>query len=339
MSETSASDEVRIGMLGTSTVATYAMIAPAKLVAGVTIASVGSREPGRARAYAEAHGIAGWGSYEDLLADRSLDAIYVGLPNSLHAEWSLRALRAGKAVLCEKPLASNADEAARLVAEARRTGLVFVEAFHWRRHPVAERLRRLVADREIGAVRSIEGRFSYPRSNMLADDFRLDYGRGGGVLMDAGCYVVNLLRMLLGEPVGLNSVKAVLAGPEIDVEIDAVLAFAGGASGRVIATNTGAEFDIVTVITGESGTATVHNAFLTDFGCRIDFAVGGRRWSEDLGNTPTYVFQAANFADVVRGRATELTTVEDAVANLAVVDMIYRGAGLHPRGLELGGVG
>jgi predicted dehydrogenase len=332
---TAAGDEVRIGVLGTSSVAAYAMIAPARVVAGVTVASVGSRDAARARAYAEAHAIAGWGSYEDLLADPSLDAIYVGLPNNLHAEWALRALKAGKAVLCEKPLASNADEAARLVAEARKTGLAFVEAFHWRCHPVAERLRRLVAESEIGAVRHIEGGFSYPRSNMLPDDFRLDYARGGGVLVDAGCYVVNLLRMLLGEPVGLSAVNAVLEGPEIDVEIDALLAFAGGASGRVVSTNTGAEFDIVTTITGEAGTATVHNAFLTDFGCRIDFDVGGRQWSEDLGNTPTYVFQAANFADVVRGRAAELTTVEDAVANLAVVDMIYRGAGLHPRGLEL----
>jgi predicted dehydrogenase len=284
------------------------------------------------------HGIAGWGSYDDVLADPSLDAIYVGLPNNLHAEWSLRALNAGKAVLCEKPLASNADESVALVAEARRTGLVFVEAFHWRCHPVAERLRRLVGHGEIGAVRHIEGRFSYPRSNMLPDDFRLDYARGGGVLMDAGCYVVNLLRMLVGEPVGLSAVKAVLEGPEIDVEIDATLAFAGGASGRVVATNTGADFDIVAVITGEGGTATVHNAFLTDFGCRIDFEAGGRQWSEDLGNTPTYQFQAAHFADVVRGRAEALTTVEDAVANLAAVDMIYRGAGLHPRGMDLGEV-
>ncbi len=336
MSASAASEAVRIGILGTATVAGYAMIAPARQVAGLTVGSVGSRDMARAQDFAATNGIPGWGSYEDLLSDPALDAIYVALPNNLHAEWSLRALRAGKAVLCEKPLASNADEAARSVAEARRTGLVFVEAFHWRCHPVAERLRRLVAAGEIGAVRGIECRFSYPRSNMLVDDFRLDYGRGGGVLMDAGCYGVNLLRMLLGEPVGLSAVTAMLEGPEIDVEIDAVLAFAGGATGRVISTNTGTDFDIVTVITGEVGTATVHNAFLTDFGCRIDFEIGGRRWSEDLGNTPTYQFQAAHFADAVRGRADALTTVEDAVANLAVVDMIYRGAGLHPRGMDLG---
>ncbi len=335
MSATAEGTPVRIGVLGTSTVATYALIAPARVVESVTVASVGSRDPARARGYAETHGIPGWGSYEDLLADPSLEAIYVGLPNNLHAEWSLRALRADKAVLCEKPLASNADEAAGLVAEASRVGRPFVEAFHWRCHPVAARLRRLVGEGEIGAVRHIEGRFSYPRSNMLPDDFRLDYGRGGGVLMDAGCYVVNLLRMLLGEPTGLSAVKVALEGPEIDIEIDAELAFAGGATGRVISTNTGTEFDIVTVISGAVGTAVVHNAFLTDFGCRIDFDVGGRQWSEDLGDTPTYQYQAAHFADVVRGRAAPLTTVEDAVANLAVVDMIYCGAGLHPRGLDL----
>jgi predicted dehydrogenase len=323
-------------LLGTSTVATYAMIAPARVVDAVTIASVGSRDPARAKAYAEAQGIAGWGSYEDLLADPSLDAIYIGLPNNLHATWSLRALRAGKAVLCEKPLASNAEEAAALVAEARSIGRPFVEAFHWRCHPVAARLRRIVAEGEIGAVRQIEGRFSYPRSNMLPDDFRLDYRRGGGVLMDAGCYSVNLLRMLLGEPTGLRGATAVLEGAEIDVEMDATLLFAGGAVGRVVSTNTGADFDVVTTIAGDAGTATVHNAFLTDFGCRIDFDVGRRRWTEDLGKTPTYQYQAAHFADVVRGRAEALTTIDDAVANLAVVDMIYRGAGLHPRGLDLG---
>jgi predicted dehydrogenase len=334
MSEASA-DDVRIGILGTASVAGYAMIAPARAVAGVTVAAIGSRDAGRAHAYARGHEIPRWTSYEGILADPTLDAIYVALPNNLHAEWSLRALRAGKAVLCEKPLASNADEAARLAAAARATGLPFVEAFHWRCHPVAARLQRLVANGEIGAVRHIEGRFSYPHANLLPDDFRLDYGRGGGVLMDAGCYAVNLLRMLLGEPVGLDAVHAVLAGPEIDVEIDAVLDFAGGATGRVIATNTGADFDIVTTITGERGTATVHNAFLTDSGCRIEFDIDGRRWSEDLGNTPTYQFQLERFADVVRGRAEALTTVEDAVANLAAVDMIYCGAGLHVRGLDL----
>src|SRR5260221_11656156 len=93
---TAPTDEVRIGILGTATVATYAMIAPARAVAGVTVASVGSRDEARARAYAGAHGIPGWGYYEELLADPSLDAIYVALPNNLHAEWSLRALAAGK---------------------------------------------------------------------------------------------------------------------------------------------------------------------------------------------------------------------------------------------------
>jgi predicted dehydrogenase len=331
-------DEVRVGLLGTSTVAVYGMIEPARAVAGVSVVSVGSRDVGRARAYAERHGIAGWGGYDAVIADPGVDAIYIGLPNNLHAEWSLCALRAGKAVLCEKPLAMNTAATAQLAAEARAIGGVFVEAFHWRCHPVAARLRRLVAEGEIGAVRSIDGRFRYPRSAMLRDDFRLDYARGGGVMMDAGCYVVNLMRLLLGEPVGLRSAKAVLEGPEIDVEMDAALDFAGGATGRLNAANrdAGDAYDIVVTITGETGQANVINPFLTGFGNgRIDIAADERRWSEPIDPTPTYAFQAAHFADVVRGRAASLMTPEDAVANLAVVDMVYRGAGLHPRGMDL----
>lgn len=326
---------VRIGILGTATVATYAMIAPARSVARVRVEAVGSRDDARARTYAKEHGIGRWGSYEALLDDAEIDAIYIALPNNLHAEWSLRALQAEKAVLCEKPLASNSEEAAQLAAHARRYNGPLVEAFHWRCHPVAARLQRIVSEGEIGAIRHITGRFSYPRSNMLPDDFRLDYARGGGVMMDAGCYVVNLQRMLLGEPVGLGAVKVLLDGSEIDVEIDAELDFANGATGRVIASNTGQDFDVVTIILGERGSAVVHNAFLTAFGCRIDFDCEGRRWSEDLGSTPTYYYQLTRFADVVRGGAEVLTTVEDAVANLAAVDMVYRGAGLHERGLVL----
>src|ERR1700736_1341510 len=200
---TVSSEHVRIGILGTAAVAVYAMVDPCRSSANVVIAAVGSRDTRRSRAFAELHGIENATDYEGLIADKTLDAIYVALPNALHATWSINALQAGKAVLCEKPLASNADAARRSASVSRETGLPLVEAFHWRYHPVAARLAEIVNSRMLGEIREIAVRFRYPAKFLKPNDIRLDFALGGGVLMDAGCYCVNLLRMLMGEPLAI----------------------------------------------------------------------------------------------------------------------------------------
>src|SRR5690606_16634605 len=135
-------------------------------------------------------------TYESLLASPDVDAIYNPLPNALHGPWTIRALEAGKHVLCEKPLASNADEAVRMAEVAARTGKRLVEAFHWRYHPLAERMRQIVASGELGRLREVSSYFCVPL--VLPRDIRFDYALGGGATMDLGCYAIHQMRHLVG---------------------------------------------------------------------------------------------------------------------------------------------
>ena len=165
----------------------------------VDVVAVGSRELARARAFADEHGIpAAYGSYEELLGDPSVEAVYNPLPNTLHCEWSIRALEAGKHVLCEKPMSSSVAEVEEAFDAAERSGFLLTEAFMYRHHPQTERLRALVAEGAIGELRLMRSVFSYG----LFDEgnIRLRTEVDGGSLMDVGCYCISGSRLLAGEP-------------------------------------------------------------------------------------------------------------------------------------------
>jgi predicted dehydrogenase len=187
------------------------------MVPGVTVAAVAARDESRAEAFALRHGIpAAYGSYDDLLADPDIDAVYNPLPNSLHGPWTLRAIEAGKHVLCEKPFASNAEQAAQVAKAASASGLVVMEAMHYRYHPLVQRLRDLVTGGELGPVRRIQCWTNF----IIEDpaDIRYDYDLAGGALMDGGCYAIDCLRLLGEEDVdgegnGGLSVTGALADP------------------------------------------------------------------------------------------------------------------------------
>ena len=133
-------------------------------------------------------------SYDGLLADPSLDAVYIPLPNGLHAQWMLAALQAGKHVLCEKPFTSNAAQAREVAAAADGTGLVVMEAFHYRYHPLARRMSELVRSGELGRIQRVETAMCFPLPRF--SDIRYDFSLAGGALMDVGCYAVHALRLL-----------------------------------------------------------------------------------------------------------------------------------------------
>ena len=189
---------VRWGILSTAHI-NRKLLAGAARSSEVEVVAVGSRDLARARAFADEHGIpAAYGSYEELLADPSVEAIYNPLPNTLHCEWSIRALEAGKHVLCEKPMSSSIAEVEQAFAVAERTGLHLTEAFMYRHHPQAERLAALVAEGAIGALRVIRSTFSYGLFD--ESNIRLRTDVDGGSLMDVGCYCVSGSRLLAGEP-------------------------------------------------------------------------------------------------------------------------------------------
>src|SRR6202035_2695650 len=188
---------LRIGTLGSSRISHPALIEPAASVPEVIVASVAARDLPRAEAYALRHGLEkAYGSYQELLADPDIDAVYNPLPNGLHGVWTIRALEAGKHVLCEKPFTANADEAEQVAAAAERTGLVVMEAFHWRYHPLAARVLEIIQRGDLGAVRHVEATIGFPL--LKPGDIRWQLNLAGGATMDAGCYAVHLVRTFAG---------------------------------------------------------------------------------------------------------------------------------------------
>jgi predicted dehydrogenase len=273
-------------------------------------------------------------SYEALISDPEIELVYNPLPNSLHCEWSIRALRAGKAVLCEKPLAANAAEAARIAETARSTGRPFMEAFHYRHHPVADRIRDIVGSGALGALRSVEARFLVPPRWVGPENIRLRFELGGGAAMDPGCYCVNLLRMIVDEEPLVVGASAILATGDIDVAMEANLRFPGGCIGRIACSlnHPANHWEMALEVLGEHGTLEVINPFLPHAGHAIRLSVDGRSTSEELDRTSTYACQLRETVRVMREGAPIRTTAEDGVATMRVVDDIYRAAGMRLRG-------
>jgi predicted dehydrogenase len=325
-------DRLRIGTLGAARITPGALIKPARQIPGVTVAAVAARDPERARRFAAKHRIRRvHDSYQDLIDDPAVDAIYNALPNSLHAQWTLRAIEAGKHVLCEKPFTANADEAAEVAAAARASGLVVMEAFHYRYHPLARRMRDVVAAGEIGPLRYLEASLCFPLPRF--SDIRYSYALGGGATMDAGCYAINWLRMLgPGEPEVLSA-RAKLHGADVDRAMSASFRFAGGVLGRMTASLwSGQLLRLDAKAVGDQGVMRVFNYVSPQTYNRLTVTADGYTRHERVSGEPSYSYQLRAFAAAVRHGDPVLTTPEDAVANMTVIDAVYQAAGLPRRG-------
>jgi predicted dehydrogenase len=330
---------LRFGILGAARIAPPALVAPARELPDVVVAAVAARDPERARAFAERHGIPrACGSYAELLALPDVDVVYNALPTALHAGWSREALRAGKHVLCEKPFAANAREAESMVAEAERCGRRLVEAFHWRYHPLAERMLALCRSGVLGKLERIEARFSAPIRDR--SDIRWDLALGGGASMDLGCYPVHWCRTLLATEPEVVAAQAREGPPRIDVEMTAELRFprdprAGGAPVPALvhcSMDPDAPFDATLELEGSDGTLHVRNPIAPQLGHRLELRVGGEVRAETVPGRTTYQHQLEAVARALRDGSPLPTGGADAVANLRVLDGIYRAAGLGPRG-------
>jgi len=216
---------LRFGVLGAANIA-RAFIAGVKPSTRLVAAAIGSRDAGKAERFARETGVARWhGTYEQLLADPGIDAIYNPLPNSLHAEWTIRACRAGKHVLCEKPLATSATEARAMFEAAAQNGVCLMEGYPYRAQPQTIRLLELVAAGEIGRLELIQSSFGFALPG--GPNIRLDAGLAGGALMDAGTYPVSLVRMVAAErPVRVQA--RALWADGVDRALAATLEFDSG---------------------------------------------------------------------------------------------------------------
>jgi predicted dehydrogenase len=325
-------DRLRIGTLGAARITRAALIKPARHTPEVTVAAVAARDPERARRFAAKHRIRRvHDSYQDLIDDPAIDAVYNPLPNSLHAQWTLRAIAAGKHVLCEKPFAANAAEAAQVAAAARASGLVVMEAFHYRYHPLARRMREVVAAGEIGPLRYLEASLCFPLPRF--SDIRYSYALAGGATMDAGCYAINWLRMLgPGEPEVLSA-RARLHGPDVDRAMSASFRFTGGVLGRMTASLwSGQVLRLDAKAVGDQGVMRVFNYVSPQTYNRLTVTADGYTRRERVSGEPSYTYQLRAFAAAVRHGDPVLTTPEDAVANMTVIDAVYLAAGLSRRG-------
>jgi len=340
-------DLLRIGTLGSSRISLPALIEPAASVAEVTVTAVAARDKARAEAFALRHGLpAAYGSYEELLADPDIDAIYNPLPNSLHGPWTLQAIAAGKHVLCEKPFASNAAEAARVADAAKASGLVVMEAMHYRYHPLVRRLRELAA--ELGPVRHLQCWTNF----VIADpgDIRYDFGLGGGALMDGGCYAIDCLRLLgAGERQGEPLVTGALADPcppfpgrgaeaAADRSMAVRLAFPGGTTGWFESSFTmDGEFRADVHVIGDGGQVRLENFIFPHRGRLVAARDGAVVADEPGGGDSTYVHQLRAFAAAIaagpgaKGSAPVPTSAANAVVTMRVIDDAYRAAGLALR--------
>ena len=331
-----------MGTLGSSRISLSALIEPVASVPEVTVAAVAARDKSRAEAFALRHGIpAAYGSYEELLADPDIDAIYNPLPNSQHGPWTLQAIAAGKHVLCEKPFASNADEAAQVADAAAASGLVVMEAMHYRYHPLTRRLSELVA--ELGPVQHLQCWTSFAIAD--PDDIRYDFDLGGGALMDGGCYAIDCLR-LLGASGGQSepSVTGALAdpgppspgrGPEAvaDRSTAVRLAFPGGATGWFESSFTrDGEFRADVHAICRDGQVRLENFIFPHKGRLVATRNGSVVADEQGGGDSTYVGQLRAFAAAIAaGDGPVPTSAAHAVVTMRLIDDAYRAAGLLPR--------
>jgi predicted dehydrogenase len=316
---------VRWGVLSTARIGTRRVIPAIQDSRTGVVAAIASRAPGRAAEVAARFGIPrAHGSYQALLADPEIDAIYNPLPNSLHAEWSVRAAQAGKHILCEKPLARDAAEAQRMVAAARAAGVLLQEAFMYRFHPQIERLRQLLARGALGRPWLVRSAFSFTvRSE---DDIRLRADLGGGGLMDVGCYCVSISRLVLGEPVHADAVAAYERG--VDVRLAGMLRFPGDAA-ALLDCGVRAPHRQFCEVVGTEGTLTLPRPFQPETEpALLLLRRGDLEERIEVAGTDQYRHMIDHFAACIRDGVAPRFPPEDAVANMGALDLLAAAARL-----------
>lgn len=322
---------MRIGIVGAAGITETALIKPARGVDEVQIGAVAARDPARAAAFARKHGIeVVHPTYQALLEDASLDAVYVPLANSLHARWSIAALEAGRHVLCEKPLASNAAQAEEMVGAAHHHGRALVEAFHWRYHPVADRMIELA--QMIGPLERVEASFCV---SIPPDNIRFDLALAGGSFMDLGCYCMHMARTVVGSEPEVTRAVAVEGPAGVDVSMEAELSFEGGCVG-VVSSSMVAQTSWPEAMAfrawGRAGEMEILNPMAPQNGHRVRARLAdGPSVDEVIDSATSYEHQLRAFCRVVDGSQVPVTGGADAIANMRAIDAVYEASGLGAR--------
>lgn len=320
----------RIGLLGAAKIAPKAIVAPAASVPTAIVAGVAARDRGRAETFAKTHGVAAvFDDYAALIASPDIDLVYNGLPISGHADWSIRALKAGKHVLCEKPLAMNAAEARAMIDAANASGARLIEAVHCRYHKTyVAFLERL---KEIGPIRSMKAHFSVAIPDN-GTEIRHRPEHGGGAMMDLGCYPLGwALNVFDAAPTAIEA-RATLTKSGVDESMEADLAFAGGAVAHISTTMAaGQEFSAAIEVVGDDGRIVFENPIHPHqprLPARLTIVAGGREERVPVSRVSTYAYQLDAVLGAVESGAPLPTEGAPMLRQQETLDAIYAAAGL-----------
>ena len=322
------SRRIRWGILGTANIAVKRFIPGAAASSNGEVRAIASRDVERAREIAaRLHIPVAYGSYRELLADPTVDAIYNPLPNSLHAEWTIAAAQAGKAILCEKPLADTSSEAQRMIDAARANGVLLMEAFMYRFHPQHERVREILEAGEIGDVRAVRTAFTFQLEPFDPANVRLQKDLAGGALMDVGCYCVNAARMVFREePLWACAQWDFREAFGVDVSLAGVLTFSDARTATFDCGFRAAGQGSYT-IAGTKGQIDVPTAFVPQpVDTTVRVIVGSDDREERIAGVDQYRLEATEFADALLRRRPLRIGPDDAVATLRAIEALYRSA-------------
>jgi predicted dehydrogenase len=327
---------IRIGILGAARIAPRGIITPANAQLGAEVVAIGARDLERARNFARQHSIpVALGSYQELVQRDDVDLVYVALPPSAHLEWCTAALANGKHVLVEKPFASNAQDAAQMVAAARAAGRHLIEGFHYRFHPLFLAALAELRRGAIGRIRHIEALFN---ANLPDTPGELRYieALGGGALMDLGCYCMHWIRTVAADEPTVVSARARCGTPGVDLEVEARLAFTSGPTALLKCSMQPEDGVLLRRlrVEGDKGLLELDNPVSPHAGATLAIESDAPSVPQIVsGGDTTFQYQLRHVIDVIEGRAQPLTGGEDALNNMRAIDSIYRAAGLRPRGM------
>jgi len=319
---------VRWGVLSAANIAVKRVAPAIAASSNGRLVAVGSRNPQRAEElFAFAPEVIIYGDYESVVNDPEIEAIYIPLPNSLHAEWTIKALQAGKHVLCEKPLAVTAEQGVTMVQAARENGMLLMEAFMYRFHPQTIWALEQIANGRIGNVKLIHSSFSF-NVGSRPHDIRLQADLAGGSLMDVGCYPVNLCRAIYGRtPIAVGARVYTPAMGEVERFASAVLDFDDGCFGLI-----DSSFELptrqVAEIIGEAGTITVPLPFTPGhIEAMVILALEGQTIHQRFSPVDHFRLEVEHFSACIRYGHQPLLSLEETIENLATIEAIYQSAG------------
>ena len=321
-------DKVRWGIISTANIGRGRVIPAIQQSSNGEVVAVGSRDLAQAQAFANDLNIPrAYGSYEELIADPEVDAIYNPLPNSMHAEWSIKCAEAGKPTLCEKPFASDAPEAQTMTDAFAQRDILFAEAFMYRFHPQTQQVKALVDSGAVGKINVLNATFNFPISD--ENNIRLSKPLVGGALMDVGCYCINVMRLLTGEePQRAQAFARIGDRSQVDETLVGILDFPSGVLGHFdcsVRTSQAHTYEV----RGTEGRIRVAEGFVMDPNREmvIEHWQGSDYKRITIPPANSYTLMAEDFADALRNNRQPRYAPQDGVENMKVIDMLVDSLG------------